>query len=77
MPRAHAQDVRDQVIDAVVHDGHSRRSAARRFGVSETAAIDWVRRYERAGDRRCAATRGHRPSKVKPERDWLLAVIAV
>lgn len=76
MPRAHAQDVRDRVIDAVLCDGHSRRSAARRFGVSETAAIDWVRRYERAGERCCGVTTGHRPSKVKPERDWLLATIA-
>lgn len=30
----------------------------------------------RVGDRRCAGTGGHRPSKAKPERDWLLAVIA-
>jgi transposase len=75
MPRAYAQDLRDRVIDAVVRDGHSPRSAARRFGVSETSAIDWVRRFERVGDRRCAATSGHRPSKVKPQRDWILAVI--
>lgn len=76
MPRAHSQDLRDRVIDAVTRDGETRRSAARRFGVSETVAIDWVRRFERAGSRRCAGTGGRRPSKVRPERDWLLAVIA-
>lgn len=76
MPRAYSQDLRDRVIDAVVRGGESRRSASRRFGVSEASAIKWVQRYERAGDRCCAGTGGHRPSKVKPERDWLLAAIA-
>ena len=76
MPRAYSQDLRDRVIDAVLRDGESRRSAARRFGVSDASAIKWLQRYERAGDRRCAGTGGHRPSKVKPHRDWLLAAIA-
>jgi transposase len=38
--------------------------------------VKWVERFEREGDRRCAGTGGHRPSKVKPEREWLLAAIA-
>lgn len=76
MARAYSQDLRDRVIDAVLRGGESRRSASRRFGVSEASAIKWVQRVERLGDRRCAGTGGHRPSKVKPERDWLLATIA-
>jgi transposase len=76
MPRAYSQDLRDRVIDAVLRGGESRRSASRRFGVSEASAIKWLQRYERVGDRRCAGTGGHRPSKVKPERAWLLATIA-
>jgi len=76
MPRAYSQDLRDRVIDAVLHGGESRRGASRRFGVSEASAIKWVQRLERAGDRQCAGTGGHRPSKVKPERAWLLATIA-
>ena len=76
MPRSYSQDLRDRVIDAVVRGGESRRSASRRFGVSEASAIKWVQRYERVGDRRCAGTGGHRPSKVKPERAWLLAQLA-
>lgn len=75
MARAYSQDLRDRVIDAVLRGGESRRSAARRFGVSDASAIKWLQRYERAGDRRCAGTGGHRPSKVKPHRDWLLAAI--
>jgi transposase len=76
MPRAYSQDLRDRVIDAVVRGGETRRGAARRFGVSDASAIKWLQRYERAGDRHCAGTGGHRPSKVKPEGEWLLAVIA-
>lgn len=76
MPRSYSQDLRDRVIDAVLRGGESRRAASRRFGVSEASAIKWVQRYERVGDRRCAGTGGHRPSKVKPQRDWLLAELA-
>jgi transposase len=76
MPRAYSQDLRDRVIDSVLRGGESRRGAARRFGVSDASAIKWLERYERAGDRCCAGTGGHRPSKVKPERAWLLAAIA-
>lgn len=75
MPRAYSQDLRDRVIDAVLSGGESRRSAARRFGVSEASAVKWLQRVTRLGDRRCAGTGGHRRSKVKPHRDWLLAVI--
>ena len=73
MPRAYSQDLRDRVIDAVEQEGMSRRAATRRFGVSEASAIKWLQRYHRRGDRACAGTGGHRPSKMKPQRDWLLA----
>ncbi len=76
MPRAYSQDLRDRVIDAVVEGGESRRGAARRFGVSEASAVKWLQRVTRLGDWGCAGTGGHRPSKVKPHRDWLLAAIA-
>ena len=76
MPRAYSQDLRERVIDAVMNGGESRRSAARRFHVSEASAIKWLQRFERVGDRRCAGTGGHRPSKVKPEREWLMAALA-
>lgn len=76
MPRAYSQDLRDRVIDAVLAGGESRRSAARRFGVSDASAVKWLQRVARLGDRHCAGTGGHRPSKVKPHREWLLAAIA-
>ena len=75
MPKAYSQDLRDRVIDAVEKDGMSCRAAARRFGVSDASAIKWVQRARRVGDRCCAGTGGHRPSKTRPERVWLLAII--
>ena len=76
MARAYAQDLRDRVIDAVESGGLSRRAAARRFGVSAAAAIKWLQRFQRTGERRSAGTGGHRPSKVEPHRAWVLAVLA-
>jgi transposase len=76
MPRAHSQDLRDRVIDAVVEGGESRRSAARRFGVSEASAVKWLQRVTRFGDRRCGRMGGYRRSKLEPHREWLLAAIA-
>ena len=76
MPRAYSQDLRDRVIDAVLAGGESRRSAARRFGVSESSAVKWVERLERLGDRRSGRMGGYRRSKLEPHREWLLAAIA-
>ncbi len=76
MPRAYSQDLRDRVIDAVVKGGESRRSAARRFGVSEASAVKWLQRFERLGDRGHAVLGGYRKSRIKRHRDWLLAVVA-
>ncbi|PBB42124.1 hypothetical protein CK222_20170 [Mesorhizobium sp. WSM3866] len=60
MTAGYSQDLRDRVIDAVMKEGMSRRAAARRFGVSESAAIKWVQRAERTGSRRAMATGGRR-----------------
>ena len=76
MARAYSQDLRDRVIDAVQCEGLSRRAAARRFGVSSASAVKWLQRVDRTGERRSAGTGGHRPSKVAPERAWILAVVA-
>lgn len=76
MPRAYSQDLRDRVIDAVLVGGESRRSAARRFGVSDASAVKWLQRVARLGDRRCGRMGGYRRSKLEPHRDWLLAAVA-
>jgi transposase len=75
MAKAYSQDLRTRVIKAVTEDGMSRRAAAERFGVSDSSAIKWLQGYEREGRLHPIGTGGHRPSKTKPERDWLLSVI--
>lgn len=76
MARSYSQDLRDRVIDAVARGGVGCREAARQFAVSASSAIRWVQRYRHLGERRHAGNGGHRPSKTRPHRDWLLAVIA-
>lgn len=75
MPRAYSEDLRNRVIDSVENEGMSRRAAARRFGVSEASAVKWLQRWQQYNDRRPVGTGGHRPSKTKPHRDWLLATL--
>lgn len=75
MAGAYSQDLRDRVIDAVETEGMSRRAAARRFGVSASAAVKWLQRYEDTGRREPVGTGGHRPSKLKPHRDFIAAAL--
>src|SRR6202000_467290 len=56
---AYSQDLRERVIDAVLVEGMSRRAAAARFGVSESAAIKWVERVERTGSRTAGRVGGY------------------
>ncbi len=58
---AYSQDLRDRVIDAGLVEGMSRRGAAVRLGVSETAAINWVKRVEQTGSRAPAQLGGYKP----------------
>ena len=53
-------------------EGLSRRAAAQRFGISAAAAIKWLQRFQRTGERGSAGYRGHRPSKVQPHRAWVV-----
>jgi transposase len=74
MAAALSQDLRDRVIDAVKLEGMSRRAAALRYGVSESAAIKWVQRVERSGSRKAAGTGGHRRSVLAPHHEFVMAV---
>ncbi|MDF0652649.1 MAG: helix-turn-helix domain-containing protein [Nitrospira sp.] len=77
MGNGYSQDLRERVIDPVVEGKLSRREAAARFGVSDSSAIRWVARYLQTGARGIIGTGGHRPSKLKPHREWLLHVLEV
>ena len=71
---AYSQDLRDRVIDAVVVEGMSRRAAAVRFGVSEMAAINWVKRVELTGSRTPAKIGGYKPMMLAPHQAFVEAV---
>jgi transposase len=75
MASSYSQDLRDRVIDAVTEAGVSRRAAAQRFGVSDSAAIKWVERFEATGLRTPVGTGGHRPSALKPHRAFIEAAL--
>ena len=60
MAGPYSQDLRDRVIDAVVHGGMSRRGAAERFGISDSVAVKWVERFERTGLRTAGQMGGHK-----------------
>ena len=51
----------------------SRRAAARRYEISESAAIKWLERVELDGSRGPIGHGGHRASKLMPHRDFLEA----
>jgi transposase len=70
---AYSQDLRDRVIDAVLVEGMSRRAAAVRFGVSESAAINWVKRVELTG-LRSPAKIGYKRMMLAPHQAFLEAV---
>ena len=73
MARPYSVDLRERVVSAVEKDGVSRRQAAARFGVSYSAAIDWVRRYRETGSLAPGQIGGHKPRKISgAHRDWLV-----
>ena len=76
MARAYSQDLRGRLIDAVESEGMSCRGAARRFGVGESTAVKWLRRFRSTGARTPVGTGGHRPSALKPHQAFLEAVRA-
>ena len=43
------QDLRGRAVAAVLEGGMSAAAAARRFGLSESAVRNWVRRFRRRG----------------------------
>ena len=69
------QDLRKRIV-AAVEAGASCRSAAKRFGVSESAAIKLMRRYRATGSLAPDKVGGHRRPILEAEREWLMARIA-
>ena len=75
MVRAYSLDLRERLV-AAVEAGESRRSAARRFGVSASVAVKWLQRVRRTGSVAPDKVGGHRRPALEGQRDWVLARIA-
>ena len=71
MAKSYSIDLRERVV-AAVEDGLSRHKAASRFGVSASAAIKWVKRFETTGSVAPGQIGGHRPKAIRDEHaEWL------
>jgi len=75
MAKPYGIELRERVAAAVAA-GESRRSAARRFGVSESVAVKWLQRLDRTGSVKPGRMGGHRRPALDGEREWVLARIA-
>ena len=69
----YSMDLRERVVAAVKDEGLSRRAAAARFGVSYSAAIEWLKLLEETGSARPRKVGGYKPRKISGAwRDWLV-----
>lgn len=75
MVRPYSMDLRERLVAAVVA-GESRRSAARRYGVSASVAVKWLQRVKRTGSVAPDQVGGYRRPALEGEREWMLARIA-
>ena len=76
MAKPYSMDLRERVVAAVEEDGLSRRQAAARFGVGESSAIRWVRRFRETGNVAPGQMGGHKPKAIRgADRDWLVEQI--
>jgi transposase len=73
MGKSYSLDLRQRIVSRV-KGGHSRREAARHFGVSESCAVNLLQRVETTGSP-APARQGRPPGggKLAPHRDFLIA----
>jgi transposase len=75
MTRPLSVDLRDRVARYVLA-GHSRRHAARVFGIGVSSAIRYVAQFLATGTVRPAKQGGDRRGKLKMHKDYLLRRVA-
>lgn len=69
----YSMDLRERVVAAVKVEGLSRRAAAARFGISYSAAIEWLKRVDETGSMAPLKVGGYKPKKISGAwRDWLI-----
>lgn len=75
MPQPLSNDLRLRLV-AYVEEGYSRREAAERLKVAASSAVNVVRRWKEAGSVEPRPRGGFRHGKLKPHRDFILAVVS-
>ncbi|MDE0408435.1 MAG: helix-turn-helix domain-containing protein [Alphaproteobacteria bacterium] len=68
------QDLRGRAVAAVLEGGMSAAAAARRFGLSESAVRNWVRRFRKRGHVR-PDPMGGGVSRIEPERERIFRIL--
>jgi putative transposase len=74
MTRPLSNDLRERVVAAVL-SGESRRSAAKRFGISISAAVKLLQRHGTTGSVAPGKMGGHRKRVLEPHRAFIEARI--
>src|SRR3954452_21884163 len=62
--RAYSMDLRERVVAAVAQERLFSRQAAARFGVSDSTAINWLKRVATTGSVAAGQIGGHKPRKI-------------
>ena len=75
MPAPYSHDLRLRVMDAV-RNGITYEEVTRRFRVSNSTILRWVRRFRESGSYAALPMGGKKPFVLAEERDWLLARLA-
>ena len=75
MTKPYSEDLRARVV-ATVGVGASCREAAKQFSISVSSVVRWAQRFRRTGSIAAKRMGGNRHSRLKDERDWLLARVA-
>jgi putative transposase len=75
MTKPYSEDLRTRVM-AALGAGASCREAAKQFSISVSSAVRGARRFRQTGSIAAKRMGGERHSRLKDERDWLLARIA-
>lgn len=71
MPAAYSQDLRLRVVEAV-QSGMAYEEVSRRFRVSNSSILRWVRRLRESGSFAAYPIGGKKPFVLADEKDWLL-----
>jgi transposase len=75
MTKPYSEDLRTRVVAAAGARG-SCREVAKQFSVGVSSVVRWAQQFRRTGSVAAKPMGGERNSRLKDERDWLLARVA-